>query len=72
MPRPAALECADRVAAVHRAIRHSAYAERRAGVKRNEIPEIAEPVHSEIERAKVVDRPVNREEIVALLEAAYQ
>jgi hypothetical protein len=41
-------------------------------VKRNEIPEIAGPVFSEIEHAKVVDRPVNREELIALLEAAYQ
>lgn len=69
--RPAALECADRVQTFIAKfdVPHTL---KDAGVKRSEIPEIAEPVHSEIEHAKVVDRPVNREEIVALLEAAYQ
>ena len=69
--RPAALECADRVQRfiAQFDVPHTL---KEAGVKHNEIPEIAEPVHSEIEHAKVVDRPVNREEIVALLEAAYQ
>ena len=69
--RAAALECADRVQKfiAQFDVPHTL---KDAGVKRNEIPEIAEPVHSEIEHAKVVDRPVNREEIVALLESAYQ
>jgi alcohol dehydrogenase class IV len=69
--RAAALECADRVQTfiAQFDVPHTL---KDAGVKRNEIPEIAEPVHSEIEHAKVVDRPVNREEIIALLEAAYQ
>jgi alcohol dehydrogenase len=67
----AALECADRVQQfiAQFDVPHTL---KDAGVKRNEIPQIAEPVHSEIEHAKVVDRPVNREEIVALLESAYQ
>jgi alcohol dehydrogenase len=70
-PRPAAMECADRVERfiAQFDVPHTL---KDAGVKRNEIPEIAEPVHSEIEHAKVVDRPVNREEVIALLEAAYQ
>ena len=69
--RASALECADRVQTfiAQFDVPHTL---KDAGVKRNEIPEIAEPVHSEIEHAKVVDRPVNREEIVALLESAYQ
>jgi alcohol dehydrogenase len=69
--RAAALECADRVQKfiAQFDVPHTL---KDAGVKRNEIPEIADPVHSEIEHAKVVDRPVNREEIVALLESAYQ
>jgi maleylacetate reductase len=70
-PRPSALECADRVERfiAQFDVPHTL---KDAGVKRNEIAEIAEPVHSEIEHAKVVDRPVNREEVIALLEAAYQ
>ena len=69
--RAAALECADRVQKfiAQFDVPHTL---KDAGVKRSEIAEIAEPVHSEIEHAKVVDRPVNREEIVALLESAYQ
>jgi alcohol dehydrogenase len=69
--RPAALECADRVERfiAQFDVPHTL---KDADVKRSEIPDIAEPVHSEIEHAKVVDRPVNREEVIALLEAAYQ
>jgi alcohol dehydrogenase len=69
--RAGALECADRVQQfiAQFDVPHTL---KDAGVKRNEIAEIAAPVHSEIEHAKVVDRPVNREEIVALLESAYQ
>ena len=69
--RASALECADRVQKfiTQFDVPHTL---KEAGVKHSEIPEIADPVHSEIEHAKVVDRAVNREEIVALLEAAYQ
>src|ERR1700732_2845659 len=69
--RASAMECAERMAKfiAQFEVPHRL---RDTGVKHNEISEIAEPVHSEIEHAKVVDRPVNREEIIALLEAAYQ
>jgi alcohol dehydrogenase class IV len=42
-----------------------------AGVPHGEIHQIAATVLDEVERSKVVDRPVTREEIVGLLEAAY-
>lgn len=69
-PRPAALECADRVAKfiAQFDVPHTL---KDAGVPRNEIGQIAGTVLEEVERAKVVDRPVTREEIVSLLEAAY-
>ena len=68
--RAGALECADCVAKfiAQFDVPHSL---KEAGVRRDEIPQIADPVLHEIEHAKVVDRPVNREEIVSLLEAAY-
>ena len=67
---PGALECADRVARfiaqfdVPRSLKD-------AGVPHNDIDQIAAPVLDEVERSKVVDRPVTREDIVSLLEAAY-
>jgi len=69
-PRQAALECADRVAKfiAQFDVPHTL---KDAGVPRNEIGQIAGTVLEEVERARVVDRPVTREEIVSLLEAAY-
>ncbi|MBV8771582.1 MAG: iron-containing alcohol dehydrogenase, partial [Deltaproteobacteria bacterium] len=69
-PRAAALECADRVARfiAQFDVPHTL---RDAGVPRNEIHQIAATVLDEIERSKVVDRPLTREDIVNLLEAAY-
>ena len=69
-PCPGALACADRVASfiAQFDVPHSL---KDAGVPRNEIDQIAAPVLDEIERAKVVDRPVTRADIVSLLEAAY-
>jgi alcohol dehydrogenase class IV len=68
--RAAALECADRVAqfVAQFDVPHSL---KEAGVPHTEITQIAAPVLEEVERAKVVDRPVTREDIVSLLEAAY-
>lgn len=69
-PRPGALECADRVASfisqfdVPRSLKD-------AGVPRNEVDQITAPVLDELERSKVVDRPVTHEDIVSLLQAAY-
>jgi hypothetical protein len=40
-------------------------------VPRAEISQIVSTVLAEVEHAKVVDRPVTREDIVSLLEAAY-
>lgn len=69
-PRPAALECADRVAKfiAQFDVPHTL---KDAGVPRGELSQIVDTVLSEVEHSKVVDRPVNREEIVSLLETAY-
>jgi maleylacetate reductase len=69
-PSPGALECADRVAQfiAQFDVPHTL---KDAGVPHNEIHQIAATVLDEVERSKVVDRPVTREEIVGLLEAAY-
>ena len=69
-PKPAALECAERTAKfiAQFDVPHSL---KEAGVPRNEISQIAGTVLDEVERSKVVDRPVTREDIVSLLEAAY-
>ena len=68
--RNAALTCADRVAQFVKQfdVPHSL---KEAGVPHGEITEIAATVLHEVEHSKVVDRAVTREEIVALLEAAY-
>jgi len=69
-PKPAALECADRVARfiAQFDVPHSL---KDAGVPHGEIGQIAATVLNEVERSKVVDRAVTREDIVSLLEAAY-
>jgi alcohol dehydrogenase len=69
-PRSGALECADRVAQFigQFDVPHTL---KDAGVPRNEVHQIAATVLDEVERSKVVDRPVTREDIVSLLEAAY-
>jgi alcohol dehydrogenase len=69
-PRAGALECADRVAKfiAQFDVPHTL---KDAGVPHNEIHQIAATVLDEVERSKVVDRSVTRDEIVSLLEAAY-
>lgn len=69
-PKAAALECADRVAEfiAQFDVPHSL---KEAGAPHGEITQIAGTVLDEVERSKVVDRPVTREEIVSLLETAY-
>jgi alcohol dehydrogenase class IV len=69
-PRPAALICADRVAAfiAQFDVPHSL---REAGVAYGEVARIVGPVHEEINFAKVVDRPVTGAEVAKLLDAAY-
>ena len=42
-----------------------------AGVPRAEIGDIVDPVMHELEKAKVVDRPVTKAEVIGLLEASY-
>ncbi|HXD89989.1 MAG TPA: hypothetical protein VNU00_02930, partial [Candidatus Binataceae bacterium] len=68
--RAAALECADRVSQFVNQfdVPHSL---KQANVPHGEITQIAGTVLDEVERSKVVDRAVTREEIVALLESAY-
>jgi alcohol dehydrogenase len=69
-PRPASFESAERVAQFIAQF-NVAHTLKDAGVPHNELAEIADTVLNEVEHSKVVDRPVNREEIVSLLEAAY-
>jgi len=69
-PMPAALACADRTAKfigqfdVARTLRD-------AGAPKNEVAEIAGTIEHHFARMNVVDRPVTRAEILALLDAAY-
>src|SRR6516225_8969308 len=69
-PKTAALACADRTADfiaqfdVPRTLKA-------AGVPHGEIGQIAGPVKHELDKMGVVDRPVTEQEILGLLEAAY-
>jgi alcohol dehydrogenase class IV len=69
-PKPAALACADRVAAFIAGF-DVPNSLRKAGVKRDEVARIVKPVQEEVNFAGVVDRPVTVEEIAGLLAAAY-
>jgi hypothetical protein len=42
-----------------------------AGVPRQEIGQIVAPIARELDHMGVVDRPVNEEEVLALLESVY-
>jgi alcohol dehydrogenase len=72
-PRATALECADRTAQfIAQFARFDVpHTLKDAGVPRGEISQIVSTVLAEVEHSKVVDRPVTREDIVSLLEAAY-
>ena len=72
-PRVTALECADRTANfIAQFARFDVpHTLKDAGVPRGEISQIVSTVLAEVEHSKVVDRPVTREDIVSLLEAAY-
>ncbi|HZO81455.1 MAG TPA: iron-containing alcohol dehydrogenase [Candidatus Binataceae bacterium] len=69
-PKPAALECAERTA---RFIAHFEVPNRLrdAGVPREELGAIAATVLDEVERAQTVGRPITRDDLLRLLEAAY-
>jgi alcohol dehydrogenase class IV len=69
-PKAGALACADRTAEFIAGfdVPHSL---KDAGVPRAEIGDIVEPVMHELEKSKVVDRPVTNAEVLALLEASY-
>ena len=69
-PKAGALACADRTAEFIAGfdVPHSLKA---AKVPRAEIGDIVEPVMHELERSKVVDRPVTEAEVIGLLEASY-
>jgi len=69
-PKPGALECADRTARfiAQFDVPHTL---KDAGVPRAEVGEIAGTVQHHLNNSKVVDQPLTREEIVAVLEAAY-
>ena len=72
-PRVTALECAERTANfIAQFARFDVpHTLKDAGVPRGEISQIVSTVLAEVEHARVVDRPVTREDIVSLLEAAY-
>ncbi len=69
-PRPGALACAGRVADfiagfdVPRSLKA-------VGVGHNEVARIAAAVHEEIEAFGVIGRPISREEVADLLNAAW-
>jgi alcohol dehydrogenase class IV len=69
-PKAGALASADRTAKfiAEFNVPHSL---QEAKVPREEIGDIVEPVMHELERSKVVDRPVTRAEVLGLLEASY-
>jgi alcohol dehydrogenase len=69
-PKAGALECANRTAEFIAGfeVPHSL---KEAKVPREEIGDIVEPVMHELERSKVVDRPVTKAEVIALLEDSY-
>ena len=69
-PKAGALACAEKTAQfiaqfeVPRSLKA-------AGVPRAEIGEIVGPVQHELEKAKIVDRPLTKAEVLGLLEASY-
>jgi alcohol dehydrogenase class IV len=69
-PKAVALACANRTAEFIAGfdVPHSL---KEAKVPRAEIGDIVEPVMHELERSKVVDRPVTKAEVIRLLEASY-
>ncbi len=69
-PRPAAMACADKVAAFigRFDVPHTL---REAGVGHNHLSRIAGAVHEEIDSFGAVGRPMRFEDVTALLEAAY-
>jgi len=69
-PKAGALACANRTAEFIAGfdVPHSL---KEAKVPRAEIGDIVEPVMHELERSKVVDRPVTKAEVIGLLEASY-
>jgi alcohol dehydrogenase len=69
-PQAAALECAERMAKFIAQF-DVAHRLRDAGVPREQIGSIAATVLEEVEHADTVGRPVTREHLVQLLEAAY-
>jgi alcohol dehydrogenase len=69
-PRPAATACADRMAAFIAQFDLPSRL-RDAHVPREELDDVIGTVHEAMSRAHVVDRPVSREELAAVLAAAY-
>jgi alcohol dehydrogenase len=69
-PKAGALACADRTAEFIAGfdVPHSL---KEVKVPRAEIGEIVDPVTHELERSKVVDRPVTKAEVLSLLEACH-
>jgi alcohol dehydrogenase len=69
-PAPSAQACAQRIARfiAQFEVPHSL---REAGVPREELLGVAEAIHEEIEQFGTVGRPLTRDEVAGLLEAAY-
>lgn len=72
-PKAAALECADRTASFIAGFEQFDVAHRLRDVRvqREELGAIAATVLDEVERAKTVGRPIARDDLLKLLEAAY-
>jgi alcohol dehydrogenase len=69
-PTAAALACAERIA-VFIAQFGLPMRLRDAGVPENGLAEVADIVHGHMERARIVDRPISREELRVVLQHAY-
>ena len=69
-PKPAALACADKTAEFI-ALFDVPRTLKAAGVPREEIGQIVEPITHELEKMGVTDRPLTRGEVLGLLEASY-
>ena len=70
-PASSAQACAERIASfiAQFEVPHSL---REAGVPRGQLLAVADAIHEEIEQVGTVGRPLAREEVIALLDAAYE
>jgi alcohol dehydrogenase len=70
-PGSAAQACTERIARFIAQF-HLTRSLREAGVPHEEMPRVAAAIHEEVEQFGTIGRPLSREEVVGLLEAAYE